>query len=50
MSPREHWAGVAECAYLRVPLERHGQNLADAAKRAGIARGHIYRRMRRYPS
>ncbi len=45
---RERWAANAEHAYLRALLGRYGDNLTEAAKRAGIARGHIYRLITRY--
>ncbi len=45
---RERWANRAEHAYLRALLARYGDNLTEAAKRAGIARGHVYRLIKRH--
>ncbi len=45
---KEQWMGHGERAFLRILLERHGNNVAAAAKDAGIDRTHMYRLMRKY--
>jgi two-component system response regulator GlrR len=45
---REEWIGQGERAFLRVLLERHQNNVAAAAKEAGIDRTYMYRLMRKY--
>jgi transcriptional regulator with GAF, ATPase, and Fis domain len=45
---REAWIGVGEKAFLRSLLERHGNNVAAAAKEAGIDRTHMYRLIRKH--
>jgi DNA-binding NtrC family response regulator len=45
---KEQWMGHGERAFLRVLLERHGNNVAAASKDAGIDRTHMYRLMRKY--
>ena len=45
---REKWASRAEATYLRALLQAYGKNLTQAARVAGIARGHIYRLIDRY--
>ncbi len=45
---REQWIGQGERAFLRVLLERNENNVAAAAKEAGIDRTYMYRLMRKY--
>jgi transcriptional regulator with GAF, ATPase, and Fis domain len=45
---REAWMGYGELAFLRSLLERHDNNVAAAAKEAGIDRTHMYRLMRKH--
>jgi two-component system response regulator GlrR len=40
---REQWNNVFEARYLKVLLERHGDNVAAAARAAGVNRVHFYR-------
>ncbi|HZU81915.1 MAG TPA: sigma 54-interacting transcriptional regulator [Polyangiaceae bacterium] len=45
---REQWIGFGERAFLRDLLQRHQNNVASAAKEAGIDRTHMYRLMRKH--
>jgi DNA-binding NtrC family response regulator len=45
---REAWIGYGEKAFLRALLERHQNNVAAAAKEAGIDRTHMYRLIRKH--
>jgi DNA-binding NtrC family response regulator len=45
---REQWIGYGERAFLCELLERHQNNVAAAAKEAGIDRTHMYRLMRKH--
>ena len=45
---REQWINQGERAFLRVLLDRHQNNVAAAAKEAGIDRTYMYRLMRKY--
>jgi transcriptional regulator of acetoin/glycerol metabolism len=45
---REAWMGYGERAFLRALLDRHDNNVASAAKEAGIDRTHMYRLIRKH--
>lgn len=45
---REQWIGYGERAFLRALLEQHHNNVASAAKEAGIDRTHMYRLIRKH--
>ena len=45
---REAWMGYGERAFLRALLDRHDNNVAAAAKEAGIDRTHMYRLIRKH--
>lgn len=45
---REAWIGYGEKAFLLALLERHSNNVAAAAKEAGIDRTHMYRLIRKH--
>ena len=45
---REAWIGYGERAFLRVLLNRYQNNVAAAAKEAGIVRTHLYRLIRKH--
>jgi two-component system response regulator GlrR len=45
---REAWIGFGEKAFLRTLLQRHQNNVAAAAKEAGIDRTHMYRLIRKH--
>ena len=45
---REAWIGYGEKTFLRALLERHQNNVAAAAKEAGIDRTHMYRLIRKH--
>jgi DNA-binding NtrC family response regulator len=45
---REQWIGHGEKAFLRALLEVHQNNVAAAAKEAGIDRTHMYRLIRKH--
>jgi len=40
---REHWNNIFESRYLSALLARHGDNVASAARAAGVNRVHFYR-------
>jgi two-component system, NtrC family, response regulator GlrR len=44
---RESWMSRGEEIYLKHLLERHGQNVAAAAKAAGVNRTHLYKLIKR---
>jgi len=45
---RDAWMTYGERAFLRALRERHGDNVAAAAKEAGIDRTHLYRLLRKH--
>jgi two-component system, NtrC family, response regulator GlrR len=45
---REQWIAGFEQRYLQALLDRHGGNVSDAARAAGVNRGHLYRLLSRY--
>jgi two-component system, NtrC family, response regulator GlrR len=45
---REQWIGYGERAFIRELLKRHQNNVAAAAKEAGIDRTYMYRLMRKH--
>jgi two-component system, NtrC family, response regulator GlrR len=47
-SVRDDFVERFERAYFRQLLERHGRNVAEAAKAAGVDRSYVYRLVRRY--
>jgi transcriptional regulator with GAF, ATPase, and Fis domain len=45
---RERWLDRFERDYFRLLLERHGRNVAEAARAAGVDRTYVYRMIRRH--
>jgi transcriptional regulator with GAF, ATPase, and Fis domain len=45
---REAWMNYGERAFLRALRERHGDDVATAAKEAGVDRTHLYRLLRKH--
>jgi transcriptional regulator with GAF, ATPase, and Fis domain len=45
---RERWGDIGEREYLLRLLDRHGRNVAEAAKEAQLDRTHVYRLMRKH--
>jgi DNA-binding NtrC family response regulator len=45
---RERWIDRGEAAYVRRLLELHGGNVTKAAQAGGIARGHVYRLIKKH--